>query len=150
MVVRPKKTEEPSVVGRSEHSVASDSELIEIWLPATAAHLPVLRTFTADLAARLDFNLDEVADLRMAVDEACAGLVARAVAPTRLHCVFKMEPTALWVIASSKTADGVPPARDTFGWRVLTALVDSVDASASSETSVVTVTLGKWRGGDAT
>jgi serine/threonine-protein kinase RsbW len=133
--------------GQDVPSPGLEGELIEIRLPATAVHLPVLRTLTADLAARLDFNLDEVADLRMAVDEACAGLVARAAAPTQLRCTFRMESDALWVVASAHTVDGTPPARDTFGWRVLTALVDTVDSSADHDTRLVTVQLCKRRSG---
>ena len=41
-------------------------------MPADGAYLSVLRTATAGLAARLDFTLDEIEDLRIAVDEACA------------------------------------------------------------------------------
>jgi len=125
-------------------SPEADGELIEVRLPAAPTHLPVLRTFTADLAARLDFNLDEVADLRMAVDEACSGLVARATKSSQLVCSFSIEPEALWVIASAQTTDGAPPSRDTFGWRVLTALVDTVETDADS-TGRVTVKLHKRR-----
>ncbi len=133
--------------GQGLPSSGFEGELIDVRLPATAVHLPVLRTLTADLAARLDFNLDEVADLRMAVDEACAGLVARASAPTQLRCVFQTDADALWVVASAHTVDGIPPARDTFGWRVLTALVDTVDATADHDTRLVTVKLCKRRSG---
>jgi serine/threonine-protein kinase RsbW len=129
-------------------ATSADGEVIEVRLPAAPTHLPVLRTFTADLAARLDFNLDEVADLRMAVDEACAGLVARAVKTTQLSCAFQLEPDALLVTAVARTTDGAPPARDTFGWRVLTALVDTVDTEADSE-GLVTVKLYKRRSGAA-
>jgi len=127
-------------------SPEADGEVIEVRLPAAPTHLPVLRTFTADLAARLDFNLDEVADLRMAVDEACSGLVSRATKATQLICSFTLEPDALWVIVSAHTTDGTPPARDTFGWRVLTALVDTVDTDADGD-GHVTVKLYKRRAG---
>jgi serine/threonine-protein kinase RsbW len=83
----------------------------------------------------------------MAVDEACSGLVARAAAPTELRCVFRWETDKLWIEASARTQDGTPPARDTFGWRVLTALVDDVDAGAEPGTGMVTVTLCKQRSG---
>ena len=51
---------------------------VEIRLPADSAYLSVLRTATAGLAARLDFTLDEIEDLRIAVDEACAMLLPQA------------------------------------------------------------------------
>ena len=43
---------------------------------ARDAYLSVLRDATAGLAARLDFTLDEIEDLRIAIDEACAMLLA--------------------------------------------------------------------------
>ena len=45
-------------------------DFVEVRLPAAGAYLSVLRTATAGLAARLDFTLDEIEDLRIAVDEA--------------------------------------------------------------------------------
>ena len=48
---------------------------VRVCLPAEGAYLSVLRTATAGLAARLDFTLDEIEDLRIAVDEACAMLL---------------------------------------------------------------------------
>ena len=47
-------------------------------MPAEGAYLSVLRTATAGLAARLDFTLDEIEDLRIAVDEACGMLLGQA------------------------------------------------------------------------
>ena len=55
------------------------ADMVTIKLPAAGAYLSVLRTATAGLAARLDFTLDEIEDLRIAVDEACAMLLAQAV-----------------------------------------------------------------------
>ena len=43
---------------------------VTVCMPAEGAYLSVLRTATAGLAARLDFTLDEIEDLRIAVDEA--------------------------------------------------------------------------------
>lgn len=54
-------------------------DVVTVRLPAASAYLSVLRTATAGLAARLDFTLDEIEDLRIAVDEACAMLLTQAV-----------------------------------------------------------------------
>ncbi len=62
-------------------------------MPAEGAYLSVLRTATAGLAARLDFTLDEIEDLRIAVDEACAMLLAQADAGTSLECDFALSRT---------------------------------------------------------
>jgi serine/threonine-protein kinase RsbW len=117
---------------------------IELTLPADPLHVPVARALAADLAVRLDYDLDEVSDLRMAVDEACAELVARAAGPGRLRCVFRVDPDALRVTVSAPTKDGATPGQNTFGWRVLTALVDEVDTWAESD-NVVHIQLLKRR-----
>jgi serine/threonine-protein kinase RsbW len=44
----------------------------ELRLPAETAYVSVLRMTTAGIAARLDFTLDDIEDLRIAVGEACA------------------------------------------------------------------------------
>ena len=51
---------------------------VELRLPADSAYVSVLRTTTAGLAARLDFTVDDIEDLRIAVDEACAMVLPQA------------------------------------------------------------------------
>ena len=41
---------------------------VTVRMPADGAYLSVLRTATAGLAARLDFTLDDIEDMRIAVD----------------------------------------------------------------------------------
>ena len=71
------------------------ADAVEIRLPADSAYLSVLRTATAGLAARLDFTLDEIEDLRIAVDEACAMLLPHAVETAQLTCTFELTPRRL-------------------------------------------------------
>ena len=51
---------------------------VELRLPADSAYVSVLRTTTAGLAARLDFTLDDIEDLRIAVGEASALVLPEA------------------------------------------------------------------------
>ncbi len=51
------------------------ADQVTVRMPADGAYLSVLRTATAGLAARLDFTLDDIEDMRIAVDEACAMLL---------------------------------------------------------------------------
>lgn len=136
----PEPVAAPSAPSASD-TVGSD---IELTLPADPVHVPVARALAADLAVRLDYDLDEVSDLRMAVDEACAELVAKAAAPGRLRCVFRAEDDALRVTVSAATKDGTTPGQHTFGWRVLTALVDEVSTWADAG-NVVSIQLIKRR-----
>ena len=61
-------------------------DVVVISMPASSAYLAVLRTATAGLAARLDFTIDEIEDLRIAVDEACAMLLPQAVPGAEIRC----------------------------------------------------------------
>jgi serine/threonine-protein kinase RsbW len=109
------------------------ADFVEIRLPADGAFLSVLRTATAALAARLNFTIDEIEDLRIAVDEACALVLVKAVPEGELWCRFVIDPAAMTVSVTAPTRDGTPPARDTFAWTVLTALAGDVDASVSAD-----------------
>ena len=68
---------------------------VELRIPADSAFLAVLRTATAGLAARLDFTLDDIEDLRIAVDEACAMVLPQARAGSDLTCAFELGEGAL-------------------------------------------------------
>ena len=101
---------------------------VEVSLPAEGAYLSVLRTATAGLAARLDFTLDEIEDLRIAVDEACAMLLAQAIPGTNLDCGFDLGADEMAITVSVTAAEPVVPAKDTFSWTVLAALAGTVDS----------------------
>jgi serine/threonine-protein kinase RsbW len=121
-------------------------DLVILTLPASSAYLSVLRTATAGLAARLDFTLDEIEDLRIAVDEACAMLLAEAAPGADLTCRFELEPTLIQVAVTVRSRDGRVPARDTFAWTVLSALAGEVDATSDASNNT-TIRLVKHRGG---
>ncbi len=120
------------------------SDHVSLRLPATGVYLSVLRTATAGLASRLDFTLDDIEDLRIAVDEACAMLLAKAVAGADLECTFELTGDAIAVSVSVLTLDGEQPSRDTFAWTVLTALAGEVDSAVDAD-SRVTLSLRKRR-----
>ena len=124
------------------------ADMVTIKLPAAGAYLSVLRTATAGLAARLDFTLDEIEDLRIAVDEACAMLLAQAVPGADLDCTFTLNGDSIRVSVSVLTLDGQQPSRDTFAWTVLSALAGEVDSTADVDNRV-TITLLKRRSGTA-
>jgi serine/threonine-protein kinase RsbW len=122
--------------------VAPDDH-VELRVPASGAYLAVLRTATAGLAARLDFTIDDIEDLRIAVDEACALLLPLATPGSRIDCRFDLRPHRFQVAVSVPSATTVPPPRNTFAWTVLTALASEVEASISD--GHVTLTLRKQR-----
>ena len=119
-------------------------DVVVLRLPAAGAYLSVLRTATASLASRLDFTIDDIEDLRIAVDEACAMLLTQAMAGADLECRFELTEDAIDVAVSVLTLDGQEPSRDTFAWTVLTALAGEVDSSVDAEERV-TISLRKHR-----
>jgi serine/threonine-protein kinase RsbW len=117
---------------------------VTVRLPAEGAYLSVLRTATAGLAARLDFTLDEIEDLRIAVDEACAMLLGQAVPGANLECVFTLGQDLMTIAVSVPCLDPQQPASDTFAWTVLSALAGSVDAHVGPD-DLLTIVLRKTR-----
>ncbi len=117
---------------------------VTIQMPAEGAYLSVLRTATAGLAARLDFTLDEIEDLRIAVDEACGMILAQAAPGATLECDFTLAADRISIAVSALSEQPRPPARDTFAWTVLSALAGSADAWAGPG-GKVTVLLQKVR-----
>ena len=91
----------------------ADRDYVQVRMPAEGAYLSVLRTATAGLAARLDFTLDEIEDLRIAIDEACAMLLSQAIPGTDLECVFELGIDQVTITVSVVAAHPQMPARDT-------------------------------------
>lgn len=122
-------------------AVAGDAgrDVVVLRLPAAGAYLSVLRTATASLASRLDFTIDDIEDLRIAVDEACAMLLAQARGGADLECRFELTPDAIDVAVSVLTLDGEQPSRDTFAWTVLTALAGEVSSTVDADGRVTLV-----------
>jgi serine/threonine-protein kinase RsbW len=110
----------------------SEADTVLLTLPANSVYLSVLRTATAGLAARLHFTLDEIEDLRIAVDEACAMLLAgEELADAELHCRFSLTENEIAVTVTLPGVQRSLPAQNTFAWQVLTALTGEVDAALS-------------------
>lgn len=111
----------------AETAVGSPDD-IELRLAAKLDHLPIIRSVAANIAIRADFDLDAIADLKLAVDEACSTLISRAVPDTTLSCTFGIYDGGIRFSAQARSlTDGEPP-RDSFGWRVLSTLADEVTA----------------------
>ena len=138
-------TGEPAAVSPGKPAERNEAQdKVTVRLPAEGAYLSVLRTATAGLAARLDFTLDEIEDLRIAVDEACAMLLSQAVPGTNLECMFTLGQDTMTIAVSVPCLDPQQPASDTFAWTVLTALAGSVDAHVGPD-DVLTIVLRKTR-----
>jgi serine/threonine-protein kinase RsbW len=116
---------------------------VEVRTSASAALIPTIRAVASDLAARADFDLDAISDLRMAVDEACATLVDVAAPKSVLRCTFLVHPERIEVQAEVHAGQAdAAVSTDTFGWRVLQTLADDVQALRAPGTAEVGPTVG--------
>jgi len=115
---------------------------VELRIPADSAYVSVLRTTTAGLAARLDFPIDDIEDLRIAVGEASAMVLPEAEAGGDLLCRFYMRPGELTVSVGVATDHSVPhPDYDSFAWQVLTTLATSASATTDDGRFAITLTM---------
>jgi serine/threonine-protein kinase RsbW len=118
----------------------TDDDIVHLTVPADGGYLGVLRTATAGLAARLQFALDEIEDLRIAVDEACAMLLAIATRDAELECRFAVTEDALTVEVTVPTVRGATlPSESSFAWKVLTALTTAANARAAAGRATISL-----------
>jgi serine/threonine-protein kinase RsbW len=113
---------------------------VSLQVPASSAFISVLRSVTAGLAARCDLTLDEIEDLRIAVDEACALLLPLAAADEPLSTSFRLAPGELHVTTAVIARPDAELRRDGFGWTVLEALVSTVETGKSGGALIITLT----------
>lgn len=111
---------------------------VHLSIPADSAYVAVPRSVVGNLAARNDFTVDAIDDLRIAVDEACALLLPQA-ADGVLELVFAIDPPQLTIRTSAVVPNGWKPDTTSFGWTVLTALVESVAAETVDGRLTITV-----------
>jgi serine/threonine-protein kinase RsbW len=112
---------------------------VELRLPADSAYASVLRTTTAGLAARLDFTIDDIEDLRIAAGEAGALVLPEAAAGSDLLCEFFLAPGRLTLRLGVSVETPTTVDHDSFAWQVLSTLAN--ESSATSEDGRFTVSL---------
>ncbi|WP_447003311.1 ATP-binding protein [Saccharothrix isguenensis] len=108
--------------GESENALAG----VELRMAADPTQLSIVRAVAADIAMRQDFDLDSIEDLKLAVDEACSTLISLATPDAVLSARFVVVDGSVQVFTEVGSERSAPPDRDSFGWRVLSSLVDSV------------------------
>jgi serine/threonine-protein kinase RsbW len=124
---------EPVTQMSTQPDQAAEEDVVLLTVPADGGYLSVLRTATAGLAARLHFALDDIEDLRIAVDEACAMLLAVTTPNAEVSCRFTVTEDALSVEVSVPAVPGSRlPSESSFAWKVLTALTTSASASTAN------------------
>lgn len=118
---------------------------VTLRIPAHGAFVVLVRAAVSAMCARLDFTIDRIEDIKLAVGESAALLLSDA--PEGAHLDIRLTPDApdgLRVEMTAPTVHGRSLARDSFTWTVLTALVDEVVATVTPERDL-TITLAAHR-----
>ena len=104
--------------------------MISLSVPARAEFVHVLRTVISGVGAAQDLSIDDIDDLRLAVDEASAHLLKLDPGASALRMDLEAQGAGLVVtvgIASDTSPNG--PATDQFlTWHILGALTDGAEA----------------------
>lgn len=108
---------------------------VELTVAASAASLSTVGAVAAELAMRADMTLDDIADLRLAVSEACATLIALADADEPLRCSFRVTQQHLELTAHVTTNQSMVSTGDEFAQHVLGTLTDLVEWSVTPATA---------------
>jgi serine/threonine-protein kinase RsbW len=127
---------------------------VEFRVAARLENLAVLRTVVGAVGTFEDLDFDAVADLRLAVDEACTRLIRSAAPDATLVVVVDPGDDVVVVEASTQcdTDDVVTPG--SFSWHVLSSLTDDVQTfhnghEPDSDGQVFGITLTTRRAGSA-
>jgi serine/threonine-protein kinase RsbW len=106
---------------------ANSDDVVRITVPARADFLHVVRTVVGSVAARNDLTIDAIEDLRIAVDEACAQLLA--VRGSAVTVEIAPRPGGIETICSTDAEVAVWPPQgiqDSLAAQVLQGLSDTV------------------------
>ena len=118
---------------------------VTLRIPAEGAYVVLVRAAVSAMCARLDFTIDRIEDIKLAVAESVALLLSDAPAGAELDIVLTPDqPDGLRVQMTGPTVHGRSVPRDTFTWTVLTALVDEVVATVGAQRTL-TITLAAHR-----
>ncbi len=114
---------------------------VELRIPADGAYASVVRTTTAGLAARLDFTLDDIEDLRIAIGEASAMMLPEADPGSDLTCRFFLEPHSMTIEISVQCSNPPEVDPDSFAWQVLSSLAGDIAVSTEDDRFTVRVSV---------
>jgi anti-sigma regulatory factor (Ser/Thr protein kinase) len=113
-------------VANTDNEQQRSGRSVELRIAAQLENLAVLRTLVAAVGTFEDLDLDAVADLRLAVDEACTRLIRSAVPDSTLLLVVDPRDDAVVIEASTTCKSPDVLARGSFSWHVLSSLTDEV------------------------
>jgi serine/threonine-protein kinase RsbW len=121
---------------------------ISIKIPASPEYIQVLRLVAAGLAARLSFTLEDIEDLKIAVDELSAYITGAHGRSGTLAVDFTLHDDRIEIKGTGKYAEGYDVRTDLteFSRMILETVTDSADLNASDGLPVFSIVKSKSSG----
>lgn len=110
------------------------TDSVRVEFPADTVNMAIARTVAAAMAARADLTVDQVEDVRLAMDEATSHMIRAATPGSTVTIDLWLSDGAVHAMLSCPVGTEVPPDPDPFSWTVLTALVGSARLQVTAET----------------
>ncbi|TLG00242.1 ATP-binding protein [Nocardia cyriacigeorgica] len=105
---------------------ADPTTTVGVRVPADLDQLLMLRALTETVSLIADFALDEVTDIRLALDEVATSLILDAVPGSELTCDFSYGDNRMTVAVSSVAATESVGEKHSFGWHIVRTLTESI------------------------
>ncbi|MFG3524447.1 MULTISPECIES: ATP-binding protein [Nocardia] len=116
---------------------APAGSVVGVRVLAQARQLLMLRALAETVALMAEFALDEVTDIRVALDEIATALIERAVPGSSIECDFGYDGDRMSVAVTAVAVTPEALHRDGLGWHVLTSITDSLEATTAPFDSAV-------------
>lgn len=113
--------------GTTTEAPTASSDGVHLELPADPRYLRMVRLTATGYASDLGFTIDEIEELRLAVDEACALLIEHAPDDARLALTYCHEGSLLTIEGSCPTHAAVNVEPDPVAHAVLHTTVDAFE-----------------------
>ncbi|HEY9310960.1 MAG TPA: ATP-binding protein [Williamsia sp.] len=119
---------------------------VSIRVRAERSQVPMVRAIAETLAVLADFSLDEVADIKLAVDEAATSIIVCAAPEADLVVGFSTDVREFRAVVQSWVPVSKSLSQTGFGWHVLQTLTDTVtvqEGAVENGGRVVAIELSK-------
>jgi serine/threonine-protein kinase RsbW len=106
-------------------------DTVTVTVPPDPEFLHILRQLTGGVAARLQLTIDDIEDLKLAVDEAASAMLIRLPASSEITLALDMDDATLRAAVSSDASTEEWPIQSlltSLSWKVITGLVGEATA----------------------
>lgn len=116
-------------MGEKTPRSSTDTTTIGVRVPASLEQLTMLRALAETVALIADFAIDEVTDIRLALDEVATSLIMDAVPGSDLDCEFSYEAGRMFVRVRATAASEGGIGESGFGWHIVRTLTESISSA---------------------